>query len=371
MNKTTDKRVDGINGLYKRSNGSYKFDRHVNGCRYTETFGKISLEKAIHICNRFNLELKDGIDPIKKVERQSYTIDQLSKDWLKTKEIRSHATQQRYRAIIAHLLEFLQKPETPVNCIDTKVANQFHLWRLDKTKEEATHYTEITTLRSLFEYAKEKLKIIDKNPFESIEVKKPKYGKHNPLSHEEYDALLLSCIKYDEKSKFFTNLKDIIELTVHTGLRLDEVYHLEWSDIQNGSIRIFDKWISEHKICPIAQSVLPDLKHLVKSKDLDRHLFNSDNINQFKNRLPIRSPKKLALLKVRDINFEEGFLNYKNTFFWEPKATWIDGVVLGSRLKVRESAAMLYGDEMAKKRQIKQSYADKDNSLYSLRWLQV
>jgi REP element-mobilizing transposase RayT len=50
---------------------------------------------------------------------------------------------------------------------------------------------------------------------------------------------------------------------------------------------------------------------------------------------------------------------------------WIDGVVLGSQLKVRENAAILYGDEKAKKRQIKQSYSDKCNSLFSLRWLQV
>ncbi len=50
---------------------------------------------------------------------------------------------------------------------------------------------------------------------------------------------------------------------------------------------------------------------------------------------------------------------------------WIDGVVLGTRLKVRENAALLYGDEKAKKRKIARSYSDKGNSLYSLRWLQT
>lgn len=188
----------------------------------------------------------------------------------------------------------------------------------------------------LFQLFREAVKrdIIKKNPFDDVRPKKPTINEvvaaHHPLTLDEEEALLSAAKKFDGARLDKDNPKfhDIVLFLVKTGLRLDEMRCLEWTDItfEDRLIRIREKRVVETRCVRIAEEVVAALTKQLANKSPDDLLFeNKDDIAAFGIRLKIRDKDELLAMKVSDVDLENRKIVSTRNYTWKPKGT--NGVV--------------------------------------------
>lgn len=137
-------------------------------------------------------------------------------------------TRRRKREILdKHILPFFDGCD--ISEIDDVLINQF-IWvestqgnRLNhQPLSEGMVYKEMHILKSIFQYAYLK-EIINKNPFQTIKLKRPKHQVFEIYTPKEVEDIIHAA-----RPKY---LGDIILLSYHTGMRKGECYGLQWQDI--------------------------------------------------------------------------------------------------------------------------------------------
>jgi len=98
-------------------------------------------------------------------------------------------------------------------------------------RKESTINGTMVLLTQLFDYAKSR-DMIEYSPFSangSLLFKIPRKKKHRYLAEDEIECLLSVCNGY---------LKDIIRVTILTGMRRQEALGLKWKEIEDGFINL-------------------------------------------------------------------------------------------------------------------------------------
>jgi integrase len=352
MPNTSDQREKGWpEGLYIRGR-SYRYRRRVKGQirPFIEVWGTIPFDEAKRKTMRYNMDIADGKNPCKEKAKYGTTLKDFAVGtWLPKKKgelaTRSFA---RYRAVVDNFLRFLADERKMGACllsdIDYAVADDFkthrqttpiapngrkHLRQLKDGAAKKTVYFEVSTLRQLFSEAVTR-RLIEANPFADVKTEKPKLreiaAKHHPLSRPEEKALLAAALVWDERTRSDSDVKfhDIVLFLVKTGLRSDELCHLEWTDIdwRKGVITVQEKTVNETRMIPVPALAMPHIKRLSSGKLPEELLLpNGDELTRRRVHLGIRKKEDLATIKVGDVDWDGCFIKTTQTYTWKPKGS--------------------------------------------------
>jgi integrase len=96
---------------------------------------------------------------------------------------------------------------------------------------------EINSIRNVFSIARKEWGYSNLiNPFSELDLKGGKYRRKRRLQDGEMERLENACSHLHEQNKWYVPLA--IYLAVETGMRLDEIFNLEWRDIDIDNRRI-------------------------------------------------------------------------------------------------------------------------------------
>lgn len=340
-------------GLMRRGD-SFRFSRMVDGRRLIEVWGSIPEGDAIRKAARYNVDIDDGIQPIKTRIGKQTTLADFTEIWLKKKatELRPKSL-ARYHAVIDHFLNYLNQSRSltspTLSEITYALAMDYMAHRAEapmmpngakkftRTMREGAAKKTIYFERGvLFQLFREAIKrdLISKNPFEEVRPKKPTINEvaaaHHPLTRDEEEALLKAATLFDARRKDQNNPRfhDIVLFLVRTGLRLDEMRCLEWSDIdfEDRIIKIREKSVTETRSVKIAEEVVPSLTKQIGNQGPHEPLFRTkSDIETFGIRLKIRNRNDLLKIKTADVDLANRKLSTTQQYVWKPKGT--NGVV--------------------------------------------
>ncbi len=192
-------------------------------------------------------------------------FDDVMKRWLDLIKPQLKASSYRRRVTSLNcLLPYFK------GCLVRNIGNQeIEAWRTKRAAKLAARSfnIELETLRLLFEYAKEDLRIILENPVERIKRRKES-RKQLIIPTKKQFGQLLATMKLEPKSQDAVRL---VEFLAYSGLRLGEAREVMWSDINfaNSTLTITGGEIGtknhEYRVIPL----FPPLEKLLKQLQLD------------------------------------------------------------------------------------------------------
>lgn len=278
-------------GLYWRGNVIW-MARTVNGKTHNVSTGTSDVKVAKQFLADFNLRAfkgeKLGVKSRKKVTFQELAnryLDQGKVDGLRSKSV------SRYAAVRDHFQDFLVlqgMTEIDVKDIGPKELEDFKLWRattpLNRNGSEVkigkqadasgaspkTLQFELQTLGTFFRYG-ERLELLEKNPLNRIRRRAGNVQNESSpvyLDEDEIERFLLAAETYDSwvarksPQPMGKLLHQIFNVYLKTGLRLDELRHLEWTDVDlvGGVIHIrSSKQVLNQRTVPISPEVLTEV----------------------------------------------------------------------------------------------------------------
>jgi len=333
-------------GLYRRG-ASYKFIRTANGKKFLDVFGPVSLDEAIRRVTRFNFDIADGKEPATIKESLTKTFRHLAGVWLEQKNGKvSPASYTRYRAVTDNFTYFLESKydkHLPLSDIDYSIAADYIAHRRNSPlmpngsrkftrafrngASKATLHFEKETLHRLFNEARRR-KLIDENPFDNVEAKKPSRKEiracRHPLEIEEQKALEQAAILVSSPGSGDACFADIITFFTRTGERDDEMVHLEWTDTdwKKNVINVEEKTVTEVRRVPIPTKSFPVIQRLMANRAADEALFRSEaELISSGVHLDIREKDALLRIKVGEIDLEKKLITTSHTFKWTPKGS--------------------------------------------------
>lgn len=216
--------------LFKRSNGIYYlyFNCETTGKRKAVTTKERTYSKALHFLKDFRQDIKTGASKIKPI----LLISELKTDILNySKNDFRHKTLKIYIRSFQSLISFYG--DKPINLLTPRDIENFKSHRL-LTINSTSFNIELRTLKAAFNRAV-KLGYIKINPFNSI--------KQIPIPEKQ-----ILCFSDDQIRLLLNNtrselLKRFILVSLYTGLRINEVIHIQWKDIdfENGVITVGNK----------------------------------------------------------------------------------------------------------------------------------
>lgn len=359
--------ADWPKGLYRRSN-SYRFRKVVHGRQIIEVWGRISLLEALHRATRYNFDIEEGREPDFERARREITVAGFARDvWLRKKatEVRPKSL-ARYRAVVEHFIEYLEQVRglhAPVlGAVGYELASDYVVHRastpimpnghkkytraIRSGASKKTVHCERETLFQMFGEAVRR-ELIKQNPFAGVRPKKPSVHEvaavHHPLTVEEEAALLHAAGDVDRAraDKGNPSLRDMVLFMVRTGLREDEMRHLEWTDIdwREECIQVRQKRVEVTRTMPIPESVVPNLRRQLAGKGPDDPVFqNEEDITAFRYRLYVRRKPDMLAIKAGEVDVPGRRIVTRRSYMWQPKGT--NGVV-PMCMAVRELLARL------------------------------
>ncbi len=340
-------------GLTRRG-ARYRYRRLVQGTHYIKNLEAISEEDAVRTAQRYNFDIMDGVRPFKTEKGVATTVEAFAQNvWLPKKkaEVRPRSY-NRYRSVVDNFLSFLKNGKghsTPLEEVDYNTAADYIRQRaimpimpngkskftraLKNGAAKRTLHNERAVLSQLFREAVRR-KLISENPFDSVRTKKPGINEtiavHHPLTVHEEQALLKAAAEFDADrlDKDNPRLCDILLFLIKTGLRLDEMINLVWTDVdfEERLIHIREKQIVETRTVPLSESVLLKLTEHLKGRNPGDLVFQDEKeIQAFGLRLKIREPNVLLGLRVEEVDLAKRDITTQRRYAWKPKGT--QGVV--------------------------------------------
>lgn len=142
--------------------------------------------------------------------------------------------------------------------------------------------------------------------------------------------MLEAARRFDESrlDKENPKIHDILLFLVKTGLRMDEMRFLEWSDVsfEDRLINIREKKVVETRVVPLAEDAVLRLTKQLAGKTSKSPVFkDAADIKKFGMRLKIREPGELLALRASDVDLANRRIVTTRTLRWKPKGT--NGVV--------------------------------------------
>jgi integrase len=189
-------------------------------------------EKAAQIAYRRELSEAHATELISKLTEistgsplQTYTVATWLKYWLETKkEGRAETTYERYSKIAEDFIIFLGKRATmPLTALRVEDVEKFKAAELQSGKAGTSVNVELKALRAAFNTAKRR-GYITSNPAEGCETAPNDGETKHVFTRTEIDALL-------ETTKEQKEWKTAILLGLFTGMRLQDVLKIKWSNL--------------------------------------------------------------------------------------------------------------------------------------------
>ena len=341
-------------GLYRRGN-SFRFRRLLGRQRVFDVWGPMPLPDAIRKATRYNLDLEDGRLPVEERVRQETTVASFIREtWLKKKATElCPSSLARYRAVTDHFIAYLEQVKgvrsPPLGTIGYEIAADYVAHRasmpfmpngqskftraIRKGASKKTVHFEREILFQIFKEAA-KRELIKHNPFADVRPKKPSTHEiaavHHPLTVDEEAALLRAAEELDRSRSDTDNPRfhDMVLFLVSTGLREDEMRHLEWTDIdwKEELICVRQKRVEETRVVPIPATAVPGLRKRIAGKAPQDPVFRDEkDIATFGVRLNIRDKLEMLAMKVGEVDLKARRIATVRAYSWKPKGT--NGVV--------------------------------------------
>lgn len=156
---------------------------------------------------------------------QKLAFEGLAKQWLES--IKSHLKEKSYERRVTCIKQVM--PFFQGHLVRSIGQKEIELWKSHRSQKLSARSfnIEIETLRLVFEYAKEDLRIILENP--AARLKRKKELKKSPSIPTKNEFLkLIQAMREEPKSE---EAADFIEFLAYSGLRLGEAGEVCWKDV--------------------------------------------------------------------------------------------------------------------------------------------
>lgn len=256
------------------------------------------------------------MDKNKIDENNNFFIENIMKEWLNSnKNYMKPTTFQKYNGIISnHIVKKIG--DISINNITTENINDFISYLMQNGNNINQSELSVKTINDIlivlnmgFSFAKEKYHI---NP-PKIKFLKNKHNEVRILTSQEQEQLEKYLMQDIDIYKF------AILLTLYSGMRIGELCALNWSDINNGNLKINKtmlrvkdddktriiisepKTISSNRIIPLSKSLIPIVEKFRKPTG---YVISNKKGKFIEPRLmQIKFKKIIAEAGIPDINF--------------------------------------------------------------------
>ena len=319
--------------------------RGVEGEHFNFSTGTSDPTQAEQILADFNLKSFKG-EKLGVVTRPRVTFDDLASRCLEQGKLNGLRirTLQRYGSVKEHFLEFLQThglENTDIKKLTPATIEDYKTWRsstpLNRNGrpvlegEEAdsdgaspkTLQFEVQTFGMFFKHGV-RLGVLAENPVSRVQS--VRLSKKAPVYLEVNEAhkLLKAAATYDKwagaRDCFGDFLQDVILTFLKTGMRLQELRHLEWSDV---NFRRHEITIQQEKDVESLRTLPLNGKAAVAIAELGPAEFNSLPAEAKQNMLgpSILTIAEAGSLKHRDVDMESGLIAVSTIVEWKPKTS--------------------------------------------------
>jgi len=243
--------------LYRHHGGTYYALVKVAGKQI-----KRSLKTAdLSLAKRRLTDFRNNASRLTGSEK-SLVFEGLAELWLAS--IRPHLKDSSYQRRDTCLKQV--KPYFKGHLVKSIGNREIEQWKVGRAlKLSARSYNiEIETLRQIFEYAREDLRLILENP--AAKLKRRKESRHRPeIPTKAQFISLLEEMRKDVRAKESANF---VEFLGYSGLRLNEARHVKWKDVnfENGTLTITggDNGTKNHEFRVIP--LFPALKYFLTKR---------------------------------------------------------------------------------------------------------
>lgn len=328
----------------------YYWQRQWRTKRRKKALGK-DLDVAIAEAKKFNRMLDADVDPGIQTRQAAVSFDAFAAQFLNEKSgvIRERSA-NRYATICSHFQQYLDRHQPNVRSmadITEGVAVAYKAHRrcveISPNGNEAcaekktgvkpkTLWAELNLLRSIFASAVTR-GVVKANPFADVKINRREFKKtrpHRVLDEAEMSKLLKAAEKHDKWTLSIGGdaasacLHDVFYTFLKTGLRHDELVHLEWTDldVEHGFIQVHSKQVHEVRRSRMLDDEVAIWRKLLADKEDDDKVFRRvEQIEEVRSRLRIRAIDDLLSLRARDVDLEGQTISLDKTFEWKPKAS--------------------------------------------------
>jgi len=206
--------------LYRHHGGTYYALVKVAGKQI-----KRSLRTAdLNLAKRRLTDFRTNASRLTGTEK-SLVFEGLSDQWLAS--IRPHLKESSYQRRVTSIKQV--KPYFKGHLVKSIGHREIEVWKQARAgKLSARSYNiEIETLRLVFEFAREDLRLILENP--AAKLKRRKQSTHRPeIPTKAQFIALLKEMRKDTRAK---ESADFVEFLGYSGLRLDEARRVKWKDV--------------------------------------------------------------------------------------------------------------------------------------------
>jgi integrase len=243
--------------LSRRNNGVYYVGQLVNGQRKWKSTGKRTKAEALLVLKQF--------DAIRSQPLPVATLSQFKIKFLPYVQATfAHRTYLFYRVAMGHFLRIVG--DIPLREISAEHVDRFVSERLSQVRA-VTVDVELRTIKAAFNVAR-RWELLEKNPV--VGVKRPTIPERPPTFFTKTQfAELMKAIDADW-------LREIVRFAVLTGLRLGEITHLQWPQVDFDrkviavqSSRTFRTKNGKRRVVPMSDSVHELLKAIRARSDTE------------------------------------------------------------------------------------------------------
>ena len=331
-------------GLYWKGNVIW-LSRVVQGKHHNLSTGTDDPRLAAQFLSDFNLKAFKG-EKLGVKAGQRLTFDDLADRYLEQGKLNGlrAKTLQRYRAVTDHFHRFLQVKGlvlVDIRSFGADVIEDYKAWRAAQPvsrngtfrtgKENGDHsktaartlQLEIQTVGTFFKYGV-RVGLVAENPVS--QVQSVRTGKKAPIFLETTEAtqLLASAASYDSWAPNLAPVgrlyHDILLTYLKTGMRLEELRHLEWQDVdvRRGEITIRqEKTVLNERILPLTNVALRQLRLM--------HQNTFDELSATEKKAMIGSNQitahDAAAFMYESIDFDTANVTITATRVWQSKTT--------------------------------------------------
>jgi len=333
-----------MKGLYWKGNVIW-LSRTVDGVHHNISTGTSDVKLAEQFLADFNLKAFKG-EKLGVANRKKITFENLANRSIEDGRMHGLREQslKRYSAVRDHFQNFLierRLSEADVAAISASNIDEFKSWRMNQPVtrngvplgegevpdtlgvKPKTLQFEVQTVGTFLRYGV-RVGLIEKNPVSSTRPVKVSEAAPIYLDENEIKAFLGAAAKYDEwaasRQPFGMLIHDILLTYLKTGMRLEELRNLEWTDLSLEECEIAvrqEKEVTNSYEVPLTAGAVEDLQKMGKS-GFDQLTVAQRSVLLSNWRLPEQSAK---CLKYSDFDLKRGVLKYAAKARWNPKTT--------------------------------------------------
>jgi len=330
-------------GLYWKGRVIW-LSRVADGKHYNISTGTSDIELAAQFLANFDLKAFKG-EQLGVITKPKVSFEQMANRYIEQGKLNGLRIRSliRYQEVANNFMKFLDL--RGINSDDAKnisptLIDDYKVWRsstplnrkLNASPERPgadvrcassrTLQLEMRGISAFFKLAV-RLRLLDENPVErtrSIRVttKLPVY-----LDETELKAFLKAATEIDSFSqqKFGTLIYQVLFTYLKTGMRLQELRHLEWSDIElkRGEIHI-----RQEKVMTFVQNIPLPAAAIKALQSMTPQSFEKLSVKErlsLLGRTRILTPKLLRTVKFDDFKLESGTLTQTCRVQWKPKSS--------------------------------------------------